>query len=341
MKILFLSLNSDPVSRLPSRYGGAGISFRRLVENLDNCYIAAETSCFEGDINNKTLCLTKEDIVNIKHGAFLDTGYHFPQQVDLFVYADPSITLNTNKPQLCWAVGAYEKIEANIGNLLVHNLKWQQPIIQNKETKIHEFVLGIDIPEFQVYNKLPFIFQCTNHYPQINSILLAQWCLKNKIRCIFAGPIGGDYRLLDYIDYNYVFYLGQIKEEEKIKLMKSATLHASLYSHNINGPNLSTKTALSYGAPILTTNFGIMPEVIKNEENGFIISNETEFLNAWDKSIFIDQKKCWETAQKWSLDKMVSSFKSVVDNILDNNYETYKMDGRHTISEPLHSNPRL
>lgn len=328
MKILLLELSgSDSLARKPGRYSGCGPTFRRLAENIDNCYLAGLEECFEGDITNKCLPLNKFHISQILSYAQLEEviryRYHVsddpeppPFDFDLIVYSKPDVTLNTTKPQLCWSVGAYEKINPNIKHLLLHNPKWQQPIIQNPDTKVHEFVLGIEIPPFEERTKKNQILQITNHYPQINSIILAQWALKYEIKTIFAGPISEGYPLLDYIDYHTTWYLGQIKEEEKIKLMKESLVHASLYSHPINGPNLSTKTALSYGCWILTTNAGIMPEVIQNRVNGHIINNEGDFLDAWGRRDQPKQANCWNTAQNWSLDKMINSFKKVVNEIL-------------------------
>lgn len=302
---------------MPSKYSGAGPTFRRLAENIPNIYLAAEESCFNGDINDKCISLSRGDIEGIRNNQPLNP-YLLGDNFDIVVYASPSITLSTNKPQLCWAVGQSEEIHPEIKNLLLHNPKWQQPVIQNKETKIYEFVLGINIPEFEDRKREDFVFQCSNNYPQINSHVVAAWCRKNKIKALFAGPAHGEYRkaFLNEIDYKYTFYLGEISEEEKIKILKQARCYTNLVSHPINGPQLGVKQAWSHGIPVISTNMGIMPEVINNGKNGFIISNEKEFLDAYDRSEYVSSKDCYSTAQNWNIDKMVSSFNSVVSEIL-------------------------
>ena len=315
MKILLLELSgSDSCSRKPNRYAGAGPSLRRVAENLDNCWLAAEESCFENDISDKCIRLTKESVKNLKSGSkdslLLD-------DYDVLVYSDHNIVLNTEKPQICWAVGANEKINPEIKHLLLHNAKWQQPIIQNSETKIYEFVLGIDIPEFEKYDKENYVFQCSNHYYQINSDVVANFCKKNGITALFAGPISEDYRkaFLQQIDNKYTFYLGEIKESEKIKLLQKARCYTNLVGHNINGPQLGVKQAWAYGSPVIATNMGIMPEIIK-QNNGFIIKDEHGFVEAFNAAQFIDQKECWNTANNWSTEKMVNSFKLVVEEVI-------------------------
>ncbi len=322
MKILLLSLNSDPVSHKPSRYGGAGITKRRLSDNINDCYLAAENSCFEGDITERCIPLSERIIKGIRDGLSLDgvlrdrvPGLEF----DVVVYADPGLVLYTQKPQIVWAVGANETVHPEIKHLLTHNLKWQQPQITNPATKIHEFVLGIDIPAFQVYEKEDFLFSCGNQYPQVNSHVLASWAVKNKIKVIFAGPIDPTYReqFLQSTDYNLATYVGQIDEVEKIKLMTKAISYVDLVSHPINGPRLSVKMALSYGCSIITTTMGIMPEVIKNGVNGFIIQNENDFVNAWGLRNTVSQLECFNSSLAWSLDKMVSSFQKVVGEVIN------------------------
>lgn len=317
MKILLLELSgSDSCARQPSRYSGAGPTMRRLVENVDNSSIAAEESCFEGDTNNKCISLSKADVENIRNHQPLNP-YLFGNDYDVIVYANPGLILNTQKPQICWTVGAYEEINPEIKYLLVHNLKWQKPQIKSPNTKIHEFVLGIDIPPFQEYEKESFIFSCGNQYPQVNSHILARWAVKNKIKVVFAGPIDPTYKqiFLNEIDYNWATYIGQIDETEKIKLMKKARCYIDLVSHPINGPRLSVKSAWSYGCSVISTPVGVMPEVIEQNKNGFIIKDELEFVDAFKASSSINQKDCWNTSNKYSIEKMVESFKKVVNEI--------------------------
>jgi|SRR3990167_4490689 len=320
-KILLLELSgSDSCARQPSRYSGCGPTFRRLVENLENCYLAAEESCFEGDVNEKCVSLTREDINSIKNGSKL---FNFKNdifgQFDVVVYSNPSLVLNTSKPQICWAVGQNEKVYKKVKYLLLHDKSGQNPIIENHKTKIFEFVLGISVPMFEVYQKQDFILQVTNHYPQINSNVLARWALKYKIKTIFAGPISEKYQLLDYIDYESTFYLGEIKQEEKIKLLKKAKLISSVYSFPINGPPLFCKEGLGFGCGLLSARIPSIEKILKEGHNGFFVLDEASFVDAWNHRHYIDQKDCWNTANKWNLNKMVFSFQKVIDSVLNEN----------------------
>ena len=49
----------------------------------------------------------------------------------------------------------------------------------------------------------------------LSSIEIAKECIKYKIKGIFAGTIGKDYELMDYIDNINTFFLGEISDNEK------------------------------------------------------------------------------------------------------------------------------
>ena len=320
-KILLLELSAtDSCARSPSRYSGCGPTLRRLAENIPNVYLAAETSCFEGDTTEKCIAFDKIILEGIRKGYPLNYSYNYNgvSDFDVYIYSDPSFSLNTLKPQICWALGHQERVCPTIKNLLLHNAKWQKPEITNPNTKVFEFVLGINIPVFQENLKREFCFQCSNHYSQIQSARVAEICNRNNIPLILAGPSSGEYRklLLKHIDYKNTFYLGEIDEEEKIKLMKEARCYTNLVTHHINGPQLSVKMAWSYGTPVIATPLGIMPEVIQEGVNGFLVKNEQEFVTAYYKSFNINQKDCFDTSTNWSIDKMVKSFNDVLGVIL-------------------------
>lgn len=319
MKVLLLELSStDSVARLPSRYGGAGPTFRHLAENIPNVFIGAEESCFENDLTEKCIPIDNESVRRLRDGGALNHNAFASDNWGIVVHANSRMALNTEIPQLVWAVGQNEHIHPHIKHLLIHNLKWQRPVIQNVETKIHEFVLGINIPQFQTYEKEDLVFSCGNQYPQVNSHILAQWAIRNQIKVIFAGPIDKIYQeqFLRNVDYNWAIYIGQIAEGEKIKLMKKALIYVDLPSHNLNGPRLSVKQAWSYGCSVISSPMGIMPEVVKNGINGFIIGNEMEFVKAVVNSKNINQKDCWDTANQWHLEKMILSFMEVISNVM-------------------------
>ena len=131
--------------------------------------------------------------------------------------------------------------------------------------------IGINLPEFRVYKKHNFIFACHRHWPQFQSIEVAKWAQKYKVKTIFAGPICGDYPLKDYIDNKYTYYLGEIPDQLKIEYYQSARLTTLI--HNWPTPmSLSALEALAYGCPVACNlNKGFWPTLIQDGINGFHI----------------------------------------------------------------------
>ncbi len=189
----------------------------------------------------------------------------------------------------------------------------------NPNSRIYNVVLGIPIPEFKEYRREDFLFQCSNHYPQINSVLLARWCNYWHIKCYFAGPCNSDYNLLGEIDNVNTFYLGEIPEELKINYLVRCKGFASLYGFNINSDSLAIKQALSYGCPIITTRLGNPHETIINGYNGFIVDNAYSLYQSFNSLHLINSKNCYDSVQKYSLDKMAKSFTEAFEEIIRQN----------------------
>jgi len=317
MKILIVAapLNED-ISATPQRYGGVGRTFYLLAKNNPNITIASNWEALRDcdiSVSRKIILSEEEERKIVENGDLQGWDNNF----DLIFHAQPNRHYVSNKPTLVWAPGYGETINRLNTNILCHNLKNQHPYISNLMTNLYEFVLGVDIPPFQEYKKDDFILQVTNHYPQINSIILAKLCLKHNIKCIFAGPISDGYPLSDYIDNEYTFYEGVIPEERKIELLKKARFFGCLYSHPINDPPLSAKQALSYGCPILTNQIGAMAEFIDGS-NGYFIRNEQDFIDAWQRRHEFNQLDCYDSVKnKYSVDNMIKTFNNVCERIIN------------------------
>ena len=173
------------------------------------------------------------------------------------------------------------------------------------------------MPEFQKRIKQDFIFQCSNHYPQIQSAILANLCRKYKVSGIFAGPIAENYRkeFFNSIDNIHTFYLGVISEQEKIKYLSNACMFGAIYDFFINETPLALKQALSYNCSILTTGAGHLKETIKNGYNGFYIHDEKDFPSIWDDRNKIEQINCYNSIQGYNVHNMIKSFKEVIEKI--------------------------
>src|SRR3990167_8091416 len=300
MKILGISLNGDPVSRFPNKYGGAGRSIRLMMDGIKNFYLVAEESCFEGDINERCIPITHEQIENIRNNKPISDIVK--DNFDLIlVNGDTNSFINTTIKQICWCGGFNEKVHPRHEYMICYHIATQCPIFQNdeKQLKVYEFRLGTPLPIFEKYKKEPFILQITNHYHAIQSHMLALVCNKYGIKCIFGGPIDINYQdlFLKCIDNQNTYYLGMVKENDKIKLLKRATFFASLYSYPLHAVSLAFKQALSYGCGILTTPGGQTELFMRDKNIGFLVKNADDLIRSWIKKGDINQENCYNAVK--------------------------------------------
>ena len=181
--------------------------------------------------------------------------------------------------------------------------------------KTFYITLGKDIPEiFVPSNKENFIFQCSRHDSIMNTIEVAKNCLKYKIKGYFAGPIFNNYNLMDYIDNENTFYLGNISEEKKLDYTKRAKLYTLLIQNWTPPFNQSAIEALSMGTPVLANEIGFLSKIIKDKKNGFIFNNN--FLECFQAAKDIDQQKCYDSVSNYTYVNMIKSFYSAFEKIL-------------------------
>lgn len=317
MKILAIETGSEDISAYPLKYGGCGRTLYLLGRCISDFYIAGSLESLRNcDLRNK-IVLSDKEINDINSTGNLN---NWDNEFDLIFHAKGNQYLTTKKPTLVWIPGQYASVHPGNVNILLHNAKTQNPQITNPQTKIYEFTLGISIPEFQEYCKEDIIFECSNHYPQIQSHILAHFCRKYKIKGVFAGPLDPLYKdvFLSEIDSIDTFYLGEISEEIKIEWLKKARFVGGLYNYSLNSMPLAMKQAMSYGCGALVTKLGPIGELIKRGETGFFLRNEEDFVMALKNKDLINQKKCWETINNnFSVEKMVESFNQAAYNILN------------------------
>jgi len=317
MKIAYLDLNYpdhfEDYSTFPKRYGGGSVFARWAKEYLndgeDVFHIYADEKCFDNTtLSESCFCfdLDWESRNEIRNGAAIER--FVMGEYDLFVTHHINLHLNTPKPQCCWSLGWREQLHPENKHLLLYN-DFQDPMIRSEAT-IHYIQIGKPIPKFNVYEKEPFMFQCSRHTPVFGSIEVAHFARATGIPFYFGGPIDKGYPILDYVDNKSVFYLGVMDEKEKIDWTKKARLYPM--KHTWHTPfNLSAIEALSYGSPIACNDVGFWSSLIKEGVNGFYGDLE----DAWDKSETIDQKDCYDSAAKYSIPNMIDSFREVFEKL--------------------------
>jgi len=96
---------------------------------------------------------------------------------------------------------------------------------------------------------------------------------ENKIELIIGGN-GEVVRLQNIIEEykigNIVKFVGWVQNEIKVRCLQDSDIYI-LPSYN-EGLPISILEAMSYRKPIISTNVGGIPEIVKNNENGFLIT---------------------------------------------------------------------
>ena len=118
------------------------------------------------------------------------------------------------------------------------------------------------------------------------------------------------------IDNQNTFYLGMVKEEDKIDLLKKATFFASLYVRPLHAVSLAFKQALSYGCGLLTTPGGQTELFMQNKGVGFLVKNPDDLIRAWVKKDCINQKNCYNIVEsEFSVKIMIDDLRSIFNSI--------------------------
>jgi len=323
--IAYIDLNypdfHESYSMNPKSYGGGRIFASAAKELIENFFIFSSEESFKdvSDNENKERCIviSDSDKERLRNGDNAVSVIPRLKDFDVIVHHFANRYINTNIPQVVWAVGYGEPIHPQIQHLMLYSRNRQNPTISNRDINIYDVVIGIPIEDkFEESLKDDYIFQCSRHTPTFGSIDVAKFCLDNSIKGIFAGPIDNNYPLLKYVDNKTTFYLGQISEEDKIEYTKKARLCTFLHSWNTPF-NLSAITSLSNGTPIVSTNVGFWKDLIVNNYNGFIIDNPEQLIDIWDQSQYISQYNCYESVKdKYDSIAMVTSFQKAIKEVI-------------------------
>lgn len=324
IKIAYIDLNHpdffEDYSYTPTRYGGGRIIPGPLMEKYNNFFIASDERSFSNvraDKKSQCIILPWSSRKAIREGAPLKFIIPNADSFDLFFHANTNIHLNLTglkAEQVVWSVGWSETLHPQNIHVCYFDFIHQQPLLSHDKHIIHPIIIGPNVESFQEYKKEDLIFQCTRHEKCFQSMEIALMGQRHGIKTVFAGPMQEGYPLTKHIDNKTTFYLGQISQEEKIKWNKIAKFNTQMQSWPTCA-TLSAKESLAYGTPIMAMNIGGWPDFIKQGVNGFIVSNEQEYLAAWEKRDTIKQIDCYNTALEYSEEKMIATLQSAFKKI--------------------------
>lgn len=347
IKVAYLEVNSiyEDYSCYPSQYSGCSI-FASWAKEMYNSsfdedeiefYIFAPKDCL-GNVKIKEenaencIIIPMEDFTRIKSGENLK--YVIPDtfdDFDIIMHHNPGLYLDLEglkAKQIIWGpYGTTEEVTEKADHVLYWR-KNQKP--KSKKQNIYKVQLGKPVAKNYVppEKKLDFIFQCTRHDRQTNTIEVINQCKANDIEFIFGGPVMQDEEsgillpgiedvkwypcllgVLGGVDGDgeineSIKYLGnRIEEEEKLSINQEARLSTFLFKRNPSF-SLSAIESLSVGTPILAskellperTASDIMPEnspIIEDDQffRDVVIEGETGFF--YDGFNF---KECYNAA---------------------------------------------
>lgn len=329
MKIAYFDLHKNDIhedySICPQRYGGAATFARYAKEFLnknDNEFkIFAMEESFSSytDADNKNFYKLSQSDINQLNNFQPAIGL-FPElkDFDIFMFHHDGFTINKNglkAKNVYWPLVSNSSCHPNNDLLLLYSKNLTCFYFPNN-TKVDLFKIGVSTDKvFGERKKEPFIFQCTQHVDTFGSIEVAKECLTHRYKCFFAGPIFNSYNLLDFIDNQTTFYLGQISQNEKIKLYEKATFSTFFHKHETPF-NLSLIESLNYGVIPICIKNTFFNNLIQDGQNGYFYNNNfKEIINKANLKEL--QKNCFNTAQLFSKEEMIHSFIRAVNKNLN------------------------
>lgn len=155
----------------------------------------------------------------------------------------------------------------------VEDLAYTLPKVKNSDLEKHKPYL-LFLGRISRIKNLEFVIKCLKKIADVEFLI--------------AGPIHEKkyYEGLTHIISelglaNRVLFVGEVEGKFKYKLIDNA-LAVVLTSHH-EGEGIAVKEAMARGKPVIVSNIEPLNLLVKNGENGFVVSNEEEFVDAVKK----------------------------------------------------------
>jgi glycosyltransferase involved in cell wall biosynthesis len=142
---------------------------------------------------------------------------------------------------------------------------------------------------------------------------------KSRRKLIIAGLVQDENYFKEKIEpqlNEQIVYIGNAGPEKRNDLLGKAI--ALLHPINFNEPfGLSVAEAMLCGTPVIAFNKGAMPELIKQNETGFLVNSVNEAVEAVSQLSQIDRRSCHKWANTmFSAEKMVDDYFKLYQQIL-------------------------
>lgn len=217
--------------------------------------------------------LWRKKIIYHMHAGEFDDFYSKSNKKDLIIKTinrvDKFVVLSKS-----WE-NYFINLGINKDKLLVLNNVVEPPLIINKKKEVKEIInvlfLGILVQAKGIYDLLDVIIENKNNFEGIFHFYIAgngdSEIIVNKIR--------------QYNLQGTVTFLGWLQGEKKVQILSNTDIF-TLPSY-FEGLPMSILETMSYGATIIATNVGGIPELVHSELNGILVEpgNKAEIANAF------------------------------------------------------------
>jgi glycosyltransferase involved in cell wall biosynthesis len=179
---------------------------------------------------------------------------------------------------------------------------------------------GLDAKDFE-FNETPedYLLYFGRIHPHKGTAESIQIAKKAGLKLLISGIVQDEgyfqNQILPYLD-DQIQYIGSSGPEKRNELLGNAL--ALLHPISFEEPfGLSVAEAMLCGTPVIAFNRGSMPELIKHEETGYLVSNIDEAVEGVKQIKSIKRKDCRDWAiSKFSCDKMVDYYLKLYHQIL-------------------------
>ena len=179
---------------------------------------------------------------------------------------------------------------------------------------------GINVSDF-TFNGQPddYLLFFGRIHPDKGTAEAIEIAIKSKRKLIISGIIQDAAYFKEKVEpflNEDILFTGHSGPEKRNELLGTAS--ALLHPISFNEPfGLSVAEAMMCGTPVIAFNKGSMPELIKNEETGFLVNSVDEAVEALKDISKIKRENCrnWSESQ-FSRDKMVSDYIKCYEQIL-------------------------
>ncbi len=235
----------------------------------------------------------------------------------------PALSIFWHAPSLA----KYAKANYNI-IALSDWAKWEfQRIYRQESIYKQSIVLDLDVYKPKLHRGDRFLTLGIMNHDKGNLDAI-KYCKKFGIKLDVVGGRGSptESPLTEYekqiqseCDGDKIRFLGEVDEEQKIRLLQTAK--ALLYFPHI--PEVTSHKsmeAIACGCPVIAPNVGALPEVIEHGKTGYIFDDVSSILNYINNLSKIDENYCHQSAQQWSIQKVVSDYTPLYERVLKGEY---------------------